>query len=774
MHEKDAVLIDCRNHKEYSIGRFEGAVDPNTRTFSEFFDWVKSKESIFSDKKVFMYCTGGIRCEKASAFVRQNTGAKDVYHLKGGIHRYLEKYGSTGHFRGKNFVFDRRIAQGGEDCDVVGKCRYCDKPWDQFQAGNVCTVCRELVLVCDQCNSQAVELHCSDHKHLQSCYFTDLSRFSEKDLRNHLLELETHLEKMSVGKAYKQKRRTLQKQYNKICIRLRAMEEKNCSNNVDAFAKQFDEVSECRSCGSTICDGACWGFHGLQRTAMLNDKRTCEQSIDGTTTKTSRIAGSFSPRNRQSANQRAAKMKRKECDVTEIKRLGLNKSSSAFRDSTTGIRCPPPCIRILESSVKGKWCGKPVMSILKAEFNGFCDDAMNKAMVSRSLIRINDVPIATDQDSHPTLLRNMDSISRIIHWHEPPIVVPESISVNKVVVPDIVKDYLLSTIESNGGCNDDEFSIYVCDKPSSVPVHPAGPYLANSMTMMVEAEMGLEPRTLNPCHRLDRVTSGVVLCCTSVSMTRMVQLHMASKYISKLYVARVKGKFPSTMEECNKHISSDILPHATWTWSDEEVASGHHIKVNANVETINPSLGIRAVGMKGKPSESKFRHYSYDDENDTSIVLCAPITGRSHQLRVHLQWLGYPIHNDVQYGGKAYGDEMMPLAMESVLSATKMEDLSLCANSKISLLDATFAREICPCCSSDQTNVKSAFSSSQLLERGEYAIDLHALKYQINFFRKSKKKELSCSDVEFLASLDFLTNPPAWAATLSSDTPDFL
>lgn len=79
MHEKDAVLIDCRNHKEYSIGRFDGAVDPNTRTFCEFFDWVKSKESqgTFSDKKVFMYCTGGIRCEKASAFVRQSTGAKD-------------------------------------------------------------------------------------------------------------------------------------------------------------------------------------------------------------------------------------------------------------------------------------------------------------------------------------------------------------------------------------------------------------------------------------------------------------------------------------------------------------------------------------------------------------------------------------------------------------------------------------------------------------------------------------------------------------------------
>lgn len=628
------------------------------------------------------------------------------------------------------------------------------------------------MLVCDECNSRAIELHCSDHKHLQTCYFTDLSRFNERDLRKHLFELEAHLEQISVGKAYKQKRRTLQKQHNKVCLRLEVIEEEKRSDDTNIKTKSCDKVG-CRSCGSIVCNGACWGFHGLQRTTMLKEKRMCEESVDDASDKAYHTAGKFSSRSRQSSNQRAAKVKRKEGDIDEIKRLGLNKSSTAFRDSITGIRCPPPCIRIIQSSVKGKWCGKPVMSVLKAEFNGFDDDAMNKSMVSRSLIRINDVPITTNQDYRPTLLRNMDSISRIVHWHEPPVVVPESISVNKVIVPDAVKEYILST-ENNSDYKDDDFSIYVCNKPSSVPVHPAGPYLANTMTIMVEAEMGLEPRSLNPCHRIDRVTSGVVLCCSSVTMTRMVLLHMASKHISKLYVARVKGKFPSTKEECNQNISCDILPHATWTWSSEESASAHHIKVNANIETIDPSLGIRGVGVKGKSSESKFRFDSYDADSDTSIVLCAPITGRSHQLRVHLHWLGYPIHNDVQYGGECRGGEIMSLAIESVQSASKMEDLSSCSNPKVSLLDANLAREICPCCQIGQSNVISAFSSSQLLERGRYAIDLHALKYQINFFRKTKKKELSCEDDEFLATLEFCAKPPAWASTLSSSNPDFI
>ena len=112
---EDTVVIDCRNHKEVMIGHFEGAVDPNTRTWAEWPSYVEGALEQLKGKQVLMYCTGGIRCEKASAFVRQKlreagdpAAADGVRHLRGGIHKYLEAYPDGGMFMGKNFVFDNR------------------------------------------------------------------------------------------------------------------------------------------------------------------------------------------------------------------------------------------------------------------------------------------------------------------------------------------------------------------------------------------------------------------------------------------------------------------------------------------------------------------------------------------------------------------------------------------------------------------------------------------------------------------------------------------
>jgi len=192
------VLIDCRNHKEFAVGHFEHAIDPNTKIFSEFPLWVKENKTALKDKKVLMYCTGGIRCEKASAYIRNElknvSSTGSVHHLKGGIHKYLDKYASDGYFRGKNFVFDRRLTMDADEHKknnetydektssnynnqntVVGRCQYCDSHYDNFTGDRVCTVCRELALVCEECKSELNgEFHCIDHMHLRTCYFTNL------------------------------------------------------------------------------------------------------------------------------------------------------------------------------------------------------------------------------------------------------------------------------------------------------------------------------------------------------------------------------------------------------------------------------------------------------------------------------------------------------------------------------------------------------------------------------------------------------------------------
>ena len=113
IEDKNTLLIDTRNSYEYAIGTFKNSINPKTANFKEFPEWVKEQK--FSDtdkkqKKVAMFCTGGIRCEKASAFMK-NEGFEKVYHLKGGILKYLEETETQNSlWQGECFVFDDRVS----------------------------------------------------------------------------------------------------------------------------------------------------------------------------------------------------------------------------------------------------------------------------------------------------------------------------------------------------------------------------------------------------------------------------------------------------------------------------------------------------------------------------------------------------------------------------------------------------------------------------------------------------------------------------------------
>ena len=126
--DPDVILIDTRNDYEVEIGTFKGALNPDTQTFREFPQWVEDNRENLKKPKVAMFCTGGIRCEKASSFMKQN-GFDDVYHLKGGILKYLETQAEKESlWEGDCFVFDQRVAvkHGLEesDYDQCYACRY--------------------------------------------------------------------------------------------------------------------------------------------------------------------------------------------------------------------------------------------------------------------------------------------------------------------------------------------------------------------------------------------------------------------------------------------------------------------------------------------------------------------------------------------------------------------------------------------------------------------------------------------------------------------------
>ena len=144
----DFVFIDTRNDYEIAIGKFKHSIDPNLKTFREFPKYIDDNLENFKDKTVLMTCTGGVRCERATAYLKQKNVAKDVLHMNGGIHRYIEKY-PDGFFRGKNYVFDQRITVAANN-DILGKCLHCEKPCDEY-TNCLNVLCNNHHISCSDC-----------------------------------------------------------------------------------------------------------------------------------------------------------------------------------------------------------------------------------------------------------------------------------------------------------------------------------------------------------------------------------------------------------------------------------------------------------------------------------------------------------------------------------------------------------------------------------------------------------------------------------------------
>ncbi|MEL7454017.1 MAG: rhodanese-related sulfurtransferase [Pseudomonadota bacterium] len=127
--DPDVLVIDTRNDYEVGIGTFDGAVNPQTKSFRDFPDWFKRFRETNQKSKVAMFCTGGIRCEKSTAFLKTQ-GIEDVYHLKGGILKYLETVPEAdSKWQGECFVFDGRVSVGhGLEPGSYDQCYACRRP----------------------------------------------------------------------------------------------------------------------------------------------------------------------------------------------------------------------------------------------------------------------------------------------------------------------------------------------------------------------------------------------------------------------------------------------------------------------------------------------------------------------------------------------------------------------------------------------------------------------------------------------------------------------
>ncbi|KAM9894040.1 hypothetical protein OXX79_008960 [Metschnikowia pulcherrima] len=240
---------------------------------------------------------------------------------------------------------------------------------------------------------------------------------------------------------------------------------------------------------------------------------------------------------------------------------------------------------------KLRWRDRKLIDIFVDEFRDK-DPEFYRKSIAEGRVLLNKSPSNID-----SIVRNGDLISHRLHRHEP-AVTSRSI---KIVFEDK--------------------NMIAIDKPSGMPVHPAGRYRYNTITKIMQHENGI---TVHPCNRLDRLTSGLMFLGKNAKGAESMVKQMRERSVRKEYIARVKGKFPL----------------------------GSHT-VDKPLTTASPKHALNVVDLEnGKPAETEFVRISYDAKSDTSIVKCHPLTGRTHQIRVHLQYLGHPIANDPIYSSE--------------------------------------------------------------------------------------------------------------------------
>ncbi|NXK95183.1 RUSD2 protein, partial [Formicarius rufipectus] len=260
-----------------------------------------------------------------------------------------------------------------------------------------------------------------------------------------------------------------------------------------------------------------------------------------------------------------------------------------------GLRKVRPYYFDFRTYCKGRWVGRSLLHVFGTEFRAQ-PLSYYRAAARAGRLRLNEEPVR-DLD---IVLKNNDFLRNTVHRHEPPVTAQP-----------------LRILAENE-------EVVVVDKPSSLPVHPCGRFRHNTVIFILGKEHGLTE--LHTLHRLDRMTSGVLMFAKTAAVSKRIDEQVRERQLEKEYVCRVVGEFPE-----------------------------HEVICEEPILVVSYKVGVCRVDPKGKSCKTIFQRLSYNGK--TSVVKCLPHTGRTHQIRVHLQYLGHPIVNDPIYNMEAWGPD---------------------------------------------------------------------------------------------------------------------
>ncbi|XP_953767.1 (RNA) pseudouridylate synthase, putative [Theileria annulata] len=299
-----------------------------------------------------------------------------------------------------------------------------------------------------------------------------------------------------------------------------------------------------------------------------------------------------------------------------------------------GFRLVLPYSNVYKTFVKERWMGKPLRKVLKDEFSAFTPDYIDFAINKNNIKIILQNGEELDNSSENVLDHILKPNERILHE----AIVHEPVALNSKV-PVVYED--------------DQY--IVVSKPTSIPVYQTGTYNYNSLMEIMKREIpSCRDLKLFTVHRIDRLVSGLVAFAKSSQDASNLSQAIRDNEVKKVYIARVKGDFSyliNTSNSDNKESDGDADNSL-----ENVFESIGYMRVISKKEGKYEFVGENDEDESYKRSVTRFKLIKYNKDLHESLVLCSPITGRTHQIRAHLKYLGYPISNDPWYNNDELTD----------------------------------------------------------------------------------------------------------------------